>query len=431
MKTAICYLSCDRPELVRQTLPVLVDDARRQRFHLFIADGSVTKSGRDAVWEIGYPTATTHSNIRGGAGAAIVYALTWMLDHVEQYDYVGLVETDVLLTPDWFEQTMNLFPLGRADGLVVGAASARSYEDRILVQCNDQYAVMHNVGAGHVVFTRDAARLVLDNFRTGWTTDNRRVFAQLSGIDIGTYWAFRTNEHPLTADWHWETVLAAHGLATLALTPSLAVMVGQNPPLSEQGLVLVSEPVEARRDDKAFAIYRNNLAHVRDHNVQLATELQFHYEPTQNLWTVFPHQMMALDGQYLGDWRLKEARGWGTFAWVAVNDYPTPVGTIRTESVKTSLTISAFGPIALLVSGGQHGGSVEVVDEASGYRATPKLDVDPDGSRIAQIVVPGGTVPRTIRLTALSDGVVFYGVQSREQQPRFCSWFNHAVLPPP
>jgi hypothetical protein len=58
------------------------------------------------------------------------------------------------------------------------------------------------------ILTREAAQLTLKHFHSSWTIENRRTFARLSGIDIGTYWAFRTNEHWLTPDWQNDAVLA-------------------------------------------------------------------------------------------------------------------------------------------------------------------------------------------------------------------------------
>jgi 2-deoxy-D-gluconate 3-dehydrogenase len=129
--------------------------------------------------------------------------------HDFKYTHIGLVENDVLLDKDWFDQTMALFEQGKAAGLEVGAVSARCYEDRILIQ-RDGYAITHNTGAGMIIFSRKAAELVLQNYRTVFTTENRLLFAQLSGIDIGAYWAFRGSQHWLVADWNFDRVLAVN-----------------------------------------------------------------------------------------------------------------------------------------------------------------------------------------------------------------------------
>ena len=431
MKTAISYLACDRPELVKQSLPVLVAGAVKNDFHLFVIDGSVTGPGEKTVFDIGYPTATIHSNVRGGAGAAIVYALTMMLKHPENYDVVGLCEADVLLGADWFDRCFGLFERGLQDGLEVGAVSARCFDDRILLQ-RDGYAVMHNIGAGHILFTRAAAEIVLRTFRTPWSSDNRRIFAQLSGIDIGSYWAFRTNEHYLTADWHWDAALASHGLASLALTPSPVEMIGQDPPLAEQGLAIVREPSE-QRDIPTYSKFLAMTAVIRSRTLSLGVETQFHHNPDSGMWTYFPHQMHMLGGHYEGDWHLKEARGWGTFAWLAGGPPDTREYGAGPQVLDSgpALSIAIFGPCAILVSGGELGGKFEIVDEQSGFKADPELPPEGQNGSVLQLVVPGAFTYRNIRITALTPGVIFYGLQTRDKQPFDSSaTFDYSNLPP-
>ena len=414
MKLAISLLTCGRMDLTEQTIKPLIAAAREQKLHLFVVDGSTKQPDIERLWYLAYPTATIANNVRGGAGAAIVYALTEMLDHVENYTHVGLLENDVLLGDGWLA-ALGLFDRAVDYQLPVGAVSPRCYEDRVLIQ-RDGFAVMHNLGAGCIIFTREAARIVLDHFRTGMTTDNRRIFAQLSGIDIGSYWAFRLNEHPLTADWHWDATLAAHGLASLALTPSPTEMIGQNPPLAEQGLEIAAGEVAQFQNDKAFEVYKNRLEDVNTGLLQTGVETQFQFDPNTSLWTIFPHQLHMIGGSYAGDWRLKETRGWGTFGWEAggPGDYKIVSGA-HLKSTNAEATIPAFGSIAVLASGGKTGGKIEVKDELSGWSATPDLPSEEKG--ILQLVVPGGMAYRNIRVTALTPGIVFLGIQSREKQP--------------
>jgi len=429
LKTALSLLTCDKPELVEQSIKPLIEGAKQNHYHLFVCDGSTSEANETRILELAYPTGQVMANIRGGAGAAIVYALTMMLNHEEDYTHVGLVEADVVLGAGWLD-CFALFDRGEADGLVVGAASARAYEDRILFQ-RDGYAVMHNIGAGMIVFTREAARLVLDNFRTAWSTDNRRVFAQLCNVDIGSYWAFRTNEHPCTADWHWETVLAAHGLAALALTPSPVDMIGQNPPLAEQGLTLASTIMLQRVDDIAFDRFRENIAWIREGGLSLGVDTRFHYDINTATWTYYPHQMHMLCGTYNGDWRLIEARGWGTFVWEAGNTVGDMDADTGEQIGNASLTVPVFGPCSVLLSGGKTGGKVRVEDEQSGFKAEPEL-LPEEGNGVLQMMVPAGLSYRNIRITALTPGVRFFGIQSRDKQPCIPNVsFNHSMLPTP
>src|SRR5262245_1838659 len=248
-KLGIAFTSKDRPELSARTIEPLLSST----FDCWWLDGSDTKAGEDLPWTFRGKVHSIHSNVRGGADAAIVYALSTLYD--AGYEFIGLCENDVLLPRDWFSKTMDLFYRMYDPPFPVGAVSARCYEDRILLQ-RDGYAVCHNIGAGHVIFRREVVPLILDHYRTGWTTTNRRVFAQRCGLDIGAWWAFRGGQHWLTADWHFDTVLAAHGYASLALTPSDVEMIGQDPPLEEQGLRIAREPVEALRNEKAWERFK-------------------------------------------------------------------------------------------------------------------------------------------------------------------------------
>lgn len=441
MNLAISLLTCDKPELVAQSCKPLIEAAVANRFHLFVIDGSTNYENEKEIWNLTWPAGHMQANVRGGAGAAIVYALTMMLQHEENYSHVGLCESDVLLHPGWLA-ALDLFERGRAEGLEVGTVSARCFVDRVLIQ-KDNFAVMHNTGAGMIILTREAAKIVLNTFRTPWTSDNRRIFSQLCGIDLAAFWAFRANEHYLTADWHWDAALAAHGLASLALTPSPVEMIGQPMTMAEQGLEIATGPVEERRSDKAFGWYRGELAKIREGYLQLGVETKFHFDVANATWTHFPHQMAMLGGGYSGDWRFEECRGWGTFKWVAAEPevIKTYDGTGMVQGQLTNhfasyygpkLIVPVFGSCAVLVSGGKTGGKVEVVDEQSGFKATPDLPPEGEQGQVLQLMVPGNLNARNIRITALTPGIVFYGIQTREKQPFLPNvGFDHSMLPTP
>lgn len=411
MKVAIAYLTKDRPDLIAQTGPRMPFDHAQ----VFSIDGSVTEEGRMAVdlamRLFGDGGAPRFWGVGGGADAAIVFALTKMLAHPANYTHVGLCENDVLLHDGWFEGTMALFEKGKADGLNVGAVSPRCYADRILIQ-RDGYAVMHNLGAGIVLFSREAAHIILANYRTGWWSDNRSIFAQLSGIDIGRYAAFRGNQQWLTADWHFDAVLAQHGLASLALSPSAVEMIGQEPSLEEQGLTLVREPVEERRDEEAFGKFLDGTSDIRIgcwrpdsiHPIQ------------QHMGTriYFAHQLSLPTYRRKGDWRLKWSQGFGPFVWRANED-------------GCRLQLPLFGPATFLVSGGAKGAKVSITDTESGYEITP--DIPPGEMQIAQLQMPAGMSYREIVMTC-SEGAIFYGVQTTEPQPTTNHKFDYHSLPP-
>ena len=197
----------------------------------------------------------------------------------------------------------------------------------------------------------------------------------------------------------------------------------------QQGLKLVEMP-SAGRDDSGFEHYRQRLMDIGLGKFSVGTETQFHFDPNFGTWTYFPHQMHMLGGQYTGDWHLKEARGWGTFAWLAGKSDLDTFGT-PTRQDYPSLTVPVFGAVSVLISGGEIGARVEVTDEHSGYRAVPDLQPEGPQGSVAQIQVPGGFNYRDIRIVALTLGAVFYGLQSREKQPFDPNaTFRYSNLPP-
>lgn len=409
MKVAISYLTKDRVELSEQTIKSFAGLVTKHNCDVISVDGSSTEEGKNFWKKYGATFSEHNGDIHGGADAAIVYALTEMLKG--DYTHVGLCENDVLLAPDWFERTMRLFDEGRAAGLEVGAASARAYDDRILVQ-RDGWALMHNLGAGHVIFTRQAAELVLANYRSAWWPDNRAIFAQLCGRDIGRYAAFRGSARWLTADWGFDAILAQHGLASVALVPTATLdMLGDD--LTEQGLRLATEPVEERRDEEAFEQFVKSTAAIRESVWRPQTITSVHRSSMNGgASLVFPHQMTEFDRE--GDWRLKWSQGFGPFSWRANED-------------GCRLQVKVFGSCTFLVSGGERAAKINITDTGSGYEIDP--EVPPVEHGITQLAVPGGCVYRDIVMTCAA-GAIFYGIQCQEPQPLPSIKFDHSDLPP-
>ena len=293
-RVAIAFSSKDRVELTRRTIePLLQPD----KFTLLWCDGSNMPEGQDFFTNHAFGNAMKRE-VRGGSCRYIVYALTTLL--ALGVDYVGLCENDVLLDPDWFEPTMALFEQGKADGLEVGAVSARNYEDRVLIQ-RDGYSINHNLGAGMVIFSRQAAEIILQTYRTGWTSENRKIFSILSGIDIGSFWAFKGGEHMLCADWAWDHILAAHGMCSLALTPAKATQLED---IAAMGLKMVAAPMQSRVDQHAYETFRERSARIRAGGLTLpvqAGDRLYH----DGAHVIFPHQIAQLGGYYEGDWHFK------------------------------------------------------------------------------------------------------------------------------
>lgn len=411
MRLAIAYSTKDRVELTRQTIEPLL---QHDKFDLHWVDGSATEEARLLFKQ--YDQYCFWPEVYGGADAAIVFKLSMLLEHENNYTHIGLVENDVLLDAGWLEPTLQLFDRGNSEGLQVGAVSARSYVDRVLMQ-RDGYAVMHNLGAGMVIFTRQAAQLVLANFRTHWAPHVRNTWMRLSGIDIGRFWAFRGNEQWLSSDWGYDAILASAGLASLALTPAKCTMIGQDPPLAEQGLELTHPgwrqvwPV-----GDAFELFVARTRNIREGHLDCNTPVMDIDPCITGERVIFPHHVPSFGGSYFDSWRLKNSQGFGPFAY-------------RAGEGGTSLVVPCYGSVSFLVSGGTNGATVAVSDSTSGYATTRDLPPEAQSGIIAMLV-PGSVTYRSIRLE-LAEGAVFYGYSSSEEQP----WnpqvkFNHATLPP-
>lgn len=414
MKIAIAITTKDKVELTRRSIEPLLHGS----FDLFWIDGSATDEGKELPYKYGIPpSGFLFSNIGGGADPAIVAAFTKLLEHPNQYDVIGLVESDVLLHKDWYGPTIALFERGESEGLKVGAVSARAYSDRILIQ-RDGHAVMHNLGAGMILLTREAAHLALQWCRTGFTTENVLLFSQLAGLDLRRWWAFRGAEHMITLDWHLDACLAAHGLASLALTPSPVEMIGQDPPLTEQGLQIANGRYELLRNKMAFETYLTRQEMIRRGEFK-PTFSQVHHDSQGYLY--FPHQLELLGAFEEGEWRLKWSQGFGPFSWRSA--------TSEDASIEHCWTIPVLGPCSVIVSGGDSGGKVHVEDEQSGYEI--ELDLMPEAQNGAyQLAIPGSVAYRNIRVTARLPGVVFYGLRTQIEQPSQPVEFDWNKLPP-
>lgn len=415
VKLAIAYTTKERIEKTERTIEPLLQP---ENFDLWWLDGSTTVVAQNLPGK--YPSYIHYHPVTGGSCRAIVYALTTLLQAEENYTHVGIVENDILLEHDWFQRTMMLFSQGEEDGLDVGAVSARTFEDRLLIQ-RDGYGIMHNIGAGCQILTRRAAELILQQYRTGMTGENRKVFSMLSGIDIAKFWAFRGHDHNVVADWTWDWMLAQHGMCSLALTPAKATHLED---LDKMGLRLVTEEMEDRRDQAAFERFQDALQAIRNDQFKLPmtpNALQYY----DGVWTIFPHQIPMIGGTYYADWSLKWSLGYGCFAWKAGETSRFVHGI----EFPPKVIISIYGSADILVSGGEQGGKVWIEDE-SGFSVEPELA--PEAQRgTFSVAVPGFYSYRNVTVTALTPGVIFYGIRCREPQAVYPEVkFNFDRLPP-
>ena len=166
--------------------------------------------------------------VTGGAERAVCFGLSRLLEL--GYDYVGLIENDILFRPGWFSALMKLFSLGAADGIVCGSATARSFESHVL-EYRSGYGIQCDTGAGMVLFSRAAAEIIMDLYSNPsslqMTTHSwQKFYADLFGLDLrafSPFWAFPPDRaFPCTLDWGYTPSLYLNGYASLSTVPSYA-----------------------------------------------------------------------------------------------------------------------------------------------------------------------------------------------------------------
>ncbi|HEY2645800.1 MAG TPA: hypothetical protein VGI34_02445 [Candidatus Acidoferrales bacterium] len=204
-----------------------------------------TEGGYDLIWndgsnEPGVPALArnykfknanlveVNYGVTGGAEAAVCFGLSRLLKL--GYAYVGLIENDILFRPGWFSELLKLFSQGAEDGIVCGSATARSFESHVL-EYRSGYAVQSDIGAGMVLFSRDAAEIIMEKYSNPsslqMTTDSwQKFYADHFGIDLRTFspfWAYPPEKaFPCTLDWGYTPSLYLRGYASLSTIPSYA-----------------------------------------------------------------------------------------------------------------------------------------------------------------------------------------------------------------
>jgi hypothetical protein len=204
-RVAVAYSSKDRTELTRQTVAPLLDALD---LDLFWFDGSVTDAGQGLPVALcpGRPAACElHQGVAGGPDSAIIHALRTL--RPLGYDLVILLENDVLVVEGWLDALRACIAAAEADGFRVGAASVRVQLHRVL-SVNGAYALLFHTGAGFYALKPDAIDIVLDNYRTGYGEELRRLLWALTGRDEYGMYEFG---HAIAADCMFDPFLYLHG----------------------------------------------------------------------------------------------------------------------------------------------------------------------------------------------------------------------------
>jgi hypothetical protein len=204
-----------------------------------------TESGFDLIWndgsmESGVPALAANYKfqnahlvevnygVTGGAERAVCFGLARLLEL--GYDYVGLIENDILFRPGWFNHLLELFSLGADEGIVCGSATARSFESHVL-EYRAGYSLQSDIGAGVVLFSRAAAEIILELYSNPsslqMTTHSwPKFYADVFGLDLkkfAPFWAYPPERaFPCTLDWGYTPSLYLNGYASLATIPSYA-----------------------------------------------------------------------------------------------------------------------------------------------------------------------------------------------------------------
>ena len=313
-KTCMVYSTKDRAVLTNQTFPAL---AAEGDFDLIWMDGSKTEEGRELPAILG-PSAKQlteiHHGVTGGPDAAIVYGLSYALK--AGYTHIGLIENDVLLEQGWFKALLDLFTLGAKDDLKVGAVTARPYDRRTLWQ-TAEYSVHFGSGAGMIMFSREAAKIILQSYRTTTHTEIQDAF-RTTGAPEFSKWSetaridlTQQNLNATSADWYFDSVLIKNGMVVLGTVPGFA----ENIDADMHAFLGVSVTKSPERNDAnlpAFKSWKSSLA--QKSQVQ---ETVYTYDSFLGLWIVYTHQIAArFPSAISGAWSCKWRQTCGPFTLI-------------------------------------------------------------------------------------------------------------------
>ena len=221
-KIGFAFSTKDRTSFTKSTLDSIDQE---KGFDIVWVDGSVTEGGKNLPKNYEFKNvhlAEYHSNVSGGPDVAIQYGLKRLLDL--GYDYCGLIENDIIFQPDWFKNLVELFSLSASDGIVAGAVTIRNFETRVIEYKKD-YTINWNIGAGMILFTREAAQLVVDNYKNLATTGlgMRHSYGKLLGIDLkNNKELFKGRvDYFLSLDYSFDRILCKNGFSSIGSIPSL------------------------------------------------------------------------------------------------------------------------------------------------------------------------------------------------------------------
>ena len=220
-KVGFVFSTKDRPEFSRRSL-ASIDSCGG--FDLIWVDGSDTPEGKalpSSVKLHNCRLVEVHSNVKGGPDNAIRFGLKRLLSL--GYEYCGLIENDIVLEPGWFQRLMELFSMASDDGFVVGAATVRNLSSRVLFY-GPNYTINWVTGAGMVLFSRRAAKIVLATYGRMTARRIANFYKKKFGKDLSDVWELWIDKDDWLhgCDWAYSLQLYAHGMISVGSIPSMA-----------------------------------------------------------------------------------------------------------------------------------------------------------------------------------------------------------------
>ena len=214
-KFIVAYSTKDRTDFTFQTIPPILASG----VSVVWFDGSNTNTGRRFPFQFKRNKNLLNiiNDVTGGPDAAIIFALDYIYESYS-HEWIILIENDVLVEDGWLLALDESIRAAISDGLNVGSATARVYENRLFRKFN-KYGLVYNSGAGFIAINRKLIPPLLSNYRTTSVGEVLNSYRE-SGVDLQDIWEFKNhaNDYPLSADWFFEILFLSFGFYSICTT---------------------------------------------------------------------------------------------------------------------------------------------------------------------------------------------------------------------
>lgn len=400
-RIAVAYSTKDRVDYTRRTFEAI---ARTPGVDLYWFDGSTNRASRELI--DGYAARTpnlceVHLNVIGGPDAAILTMLSY-LDHKE-YDYVVLVENDILVEPCWLEAMLESIALAEAEGFTVGAASCRVYAERVLAR-RPGFCLLSNAGAGFFCVRGSLIKTVVENYRSVMAAEYFSHFRFVAGVDLTGRSIFPPQQQ-LSADWFFDMALYNEGYVVVSPPTSQAANIDDVP-----GGRLVLRPEDHLLASAAAEVSAAGLRPAR------SPTIRFQRSPFSERMMIGVHQLAlgfdvaAADAMvgFTGRWWRIWNQVLGPFALegageIRIRNFGQPMGLmLRINGSVTANHLDGRGAVWR--------SQVLVADDAQAGLCEFALESDPADAGDVRIAFEGNNVT-VIGLLVAADALQFYRSQ--------------------